>query len=344
MAVEEQEQLKRSSEAQAMQEPQTGPSTQVRRRSEPRSSPQRNGAATNGRMTQEQQLAGAMGWFGIALGLAELLAPRRVATMIGVSPEHRTLIRLMGLRELASSAGILGDRSSAGAVWSRVAGDVLDLTLLGAAFASSRSDKGRLAAAAASVAGAMAMDVITAQQLSRGIQTRNGTITITAALVIDRPREELYRYWRELGNLPQFMRHVERIDVRDDRRSHWVAKGPAGSAVEWDAEITEDRSHEFIAWRSVDESQVDHAGSVRFESAPGGRGTVVTVNMEYRPPLGTVGAAVAAWFGEDPNQTVKMDLRRFKQVMETGEVITTEGQPAGREESTSWKYDAAVCG
>ena len=140
------------------------------------------------------------------------------------------------------------------------------------------------------------------------------------------------------------MRHVERIDVRDDRRSHWVAKGPAGSTIEWDAEITEDRSDEFIAWRSVDESQVDHAGSIRFEPAPGGRGTLVTVNMEYRPPLGTVGAAVSAWFGEDPSQTVKMDLRRFKQVMETGEVITTEGQPAGREESTSWKYDSAVRG
>jgi uncharacterized membrane protein len=138
------------------------------------------------------------------------------------------------------------------------------------------------------------------------------------------------------------MKHLGRIEVQDDRRSHWVAKGPAGSTVEWDAEITEDRSNERIAWRSVEGAEVEHAGSVRFEPAPGGRGTVITVDMHYRPTLGTVGAAVAAWFGEDPNQTVKMDLRRFKQVMETGEIITTEGQPAGRAESTSLKYDSAA--
>lgn len=186
------------------------------------------------------------------------------------------------------------------------------------------------------------MDVITAQQLSRRIETRNGTISTTAALTIDRPREELYRHWRELSNLPQFMTHLERVEEKDDRRSYWVAKGPAGSTVEWDAEITEDRSNEYLAWRTVEGSEVDHAGSVRFESAPGGRGTIVTVKLQYRPPMGTVGAAVAAWFGEDPSQTVKMDLRRFKQVLETGEVITTDGQPAGRAESTSWKYDSAV--
>lgn len=329
MAIEEQERLKSTGELQA----------RLRRRTTPRNYPHSNGVD---RPTQEQQLAGAMGWFGIALGLAELLTPRRVATTIGVSPEHRTLIRLMGLRELASGVGILSNRSSAAAVWSRVAGDVLDLALLGAAFTSNRSDRSRLAAATASVAGAMFMDVITAQQLTRRIQTRNGTIPVTVTLVIDRPQEELYRYWRELGNLPRFMKHVERVDVKDERRSHWVAKGPAGSTVEWESDITEDRSNEFIAWRSVTGSAVDHAGSVRFDPAPGGRGTVVTVDLQYRPPLGTVGAAVAAWFGEDPTQTVKMDLRRFKQVMETGEVITTDGQPAGRPESTSWKYDSAV--
>ncbi|MBX3300681.1 MAG: SRPBCC family protein [Nitrospira sp.] len=295
-----------------------------------------------GRLTQEQRLANSLGWFGIGLGLAEVLAPRRVAAMVGVSQEHRTLIRMMGLRELASSAGILNDRSSAGAVWSRVAGDVLDLVLLGAAFTSGRSNRTRLAAATASVAGAMVMDVITAQQLSRGIETRGGMIRISAALIIDRAQEPLYRHWRELSNLPQFMKHVMRIEMSDDRRSHWVAKGPVGSTIEWDAELTEDRPNELIAWHSVDGSELDHAGSVRFEQAPGGRGTIVAVEMQYRPPLGTVGAAVAPWFGEDPNQTVKMDLRRFKQIMETGEVITTQGQPAGREESTSWKYDHAV--
>lgn len=324
--------------------PDAQPLTVQRPKVEPRRYPTQNGAQTNGHLTQEQQLANSMGWFGFGLGLAELFAPRRVAHMIGVSPGHRTLIRMMGLREVASSTGILTDRSSATAVWTRVAGDVLDLALLGAAFTSRRSNRARLAAATASVAGAMVMDIITAQQLSRGVTTRNGTIPLTAAIVIDRPQEELYLHWRKLSTLPLFMKHLERIEIKDDRLSHWVAAGPVGATMEWDAEITEDRLNECIAWRSVEGSKVGHAGSVRFEPAIGIRGTLVTVEMEYRPPLGTVGAAIAAWCGEDPSQTVKMDLRRFKQVMETGEVITTEGQPAGREESTSWKYDTAVKG
>jgi uncharacterized membrane protein len=137
------------------------------------------------------------------------------------------------------------------------------------------------------------------------------------------------------------MKHLQSVDVREDRRSHWEATGPAGSTVQWDAEITEDRPNEMIAWRSVEGSDIDHRGVVRFEPAPGNRGTMVSVEMHYRPPGGTFGSAVAAWFGKDLPYSIKMDLRRFKQVMETGEVITTEGQPAGRADSISWKYDAA---
>ena len=118
--------------------------------------------------------------------------------------------------------------------------------------------------------------------------------------------------------------------------------GPAGSTVEWDADITEDRPNELIAWRSVEGADVQHSGVVRFEAATGNRGTMVIVEMQYAPPGGTLGSAVAAWFGEDPPQSIKMDLRRFKQVMETGEAITTEGQPAGRADSISWKYDSAT--
>lgn len=322
--------------------------TPVMHRSDARQSaqhyPKRSGGSTTGNVTQEEQWAYRMGWFGIGLGLTELMAPRRLARGIGAPSGHEGLIRMMGLREIASGMGILIQRKPITAIWSRVVGDVIDLALLSAAFASPRSDRGRLVAATTSVIGAMVMDLIIAQQLSRGVQTREGMTPITAALIIDRPREDLYRQWRNLSNLPQFMKHLERIDVKGDHLSHWVATGPAGSTVEWDAEITEDRSNECIAWRSVDGSEIDHAGSVQFEPAPRGRGTLVRVNLEYRPPLGTIGAAVSAWFGKDPSQTVKMDLRRFKQVMETGDVITTEGQPAGRKESTSWKYDTAMQG
>ena len=188
------------------------------------------------------------------------------------------------------------------------------------------------------------------------------------AITINRASEELYRFWRDLQNLPRFMTHLESVQMTEqmmsqtadqasgqatsqtlgrptgDARSHWVAKAPAGTTVEWDAEITEDRPNELIAWRSLEGADVDSAGTVRFEEAPGARGTVVKLEMHYHPPAGALGAGIAKLFGEDPEWQVKEGLRRFKQLMEIGEVITTEGQPAGRESSTSRKYDGAVRG
>lgn len=302
----------------------------------------RNGEPSTGTQTQEERLAQGLGWFGIGLGLMELVAPHQCARMAGLPSGHRTLIQVMGLREMASGFGIVTQSTSAAAVWLRVVGDMVDLACLSAAFMSRRADRTRLTTTLAAVVGATVLDVVTAQQLSRGVKTRNGAVRLTASTVIDRSREELYRFWRDFSNLPRFMKHVRQVDLHDERRSHWIATGPADATVEWDAEITEDLPHESIAWRSIDGTVIDQAGTVRFEPAIGNRGTIVTVDLEYRLPLGTVGAAVAAWFGKDPRQTVNMDLRRFKQMMETGDVITTEGQPAGRDESTSWKYDRAV--
>ena len=301
-----------------------------------------DGKPAFGSQSQETGLASGLGWFGIGLGLAELLVPRRLARTIGVPHEHHRLIRAMGVREIASGLGILISPSASTGVWARVAGDLIDLACLGAAFTSTRANRGRLATAAAAVAGATAVDFLCAQQLTRGVTSRQGSTPVVVTLTINRSREELYKAWRNFENLPRWMKHLKSVDIKDDRRSHWVAAGPGGSTVEWDAEITEDRSNEMIAWRSLEGSDVDHRGVVRFEPAPGNRGTMVTVEMRYAPPGGTLGSAVAAWFGEDPPQSIKMDLRRFKQVMEVGEVITTEGQPAGRAESISWKYDTAV--
>jgi uncharacterized membrane protein len=194
---------------------------------------------------------------------------------------------------------------------------------------------------AAAVAGATAVDVLCAQQLTRGIETRDGAIPVVVTLTINRRREELYKAWRNLTNLPRWMKHLQSVEDRGERRSHWVASGPAGSTLEWDADITDDRPDEMIAWHSIEGSDLNHSGVVRFESVPGNRGTMVTVEMRYAPPAGTLGSAVAAWFGRDLPLSIRMDLRRFKQVMETGEVITTEGQPAGRAAALSWKYDAA---
>lgn len=153
------------------------------------------------------------------------------------------------------------------------------------------------------------------------------------SVTINLPREQLYRTWRNFENLPRFMNHLQRVDVDEatgGTRSQWVSRAPLGREVQWEAEMTEERENEFIAWRSLPGSAVKSIGSVQFEDAPGGRGTVVTVEMEYNPPAGSLGAAFAKLFGEEPGQQLRDDLRHFKQIMETGEVPSVEGQPSGR--------------
>jgi len=154
-------------------------------------------------------------------------------------------------------------------------------------------------------------------------------VRVEKTVTINKPAEELYRFWRNFENLPHFMVHLESVHVNDDTHSHWKAKAPAGQSVEWDAVIISDIANEVIAWQSTD-AQVANAGSVRFRSAPGGRGTEVTVNLEYDPPAGKAGMLVARLFGEEPTQQVQDALRHFKAVMEAGEIATINGQPTGK--------------
>jgi uncharacterized membrane protein len=156
---------------------------------------------------------------------------------------------------------------------------------------------------------------------------------VEKSVTINRPAEELFRFWRNFENLPRFMDHLESVSVTSEGRSHWVAKAPAGTSVEWDAEIYNEKEGELIAWRTLEGSQVASAGSVRFETAAGGRGTIVRVTLKYDPPGGKLGSLVARLFGENPEQQIDEDLGRFKQLMETGEVATTKGQPSGRSAS-----------
>ncbi|HKG15291.1 MAG TPA: SRPBCC family protein, partial [Pyrinomonadaceae bacterium] len=207
------------------------------------------------------KLARGLGWFSIGLGLAEVLAPGGVAKISGVSRKNTGLIRLLGLREIAHGVGIFSQgRRPAEAVWARVVGDALDLACLGAAFASPTTKKGRLAFATANVLAVTALDVLCAQQLSGGEGAgedggaKGGTTQVKNSLIINRPPQELYQYWRNFENLPNIMHHLESVKVKGEGRSHWVAKAPAGTSVEWDAEITEDRPNELIAWRSLEGS------------------------------------------------------------------------------------------
>jgi uncharacterized membrane protein len=140
---------------------------------------------------------------------------------------------------------------------------------------------------------------------------------VDCAIRVNRSPQELYAFWSRLENLPRIMKHLESVRSTSGKRSHWVARGPAGTTVQWDAEIVTDRPNELIAWRSLPGSTLDTAGSVHFKPAPGGQGTEVHVEMKYLPPAGRLGAMVANLFGESPERQVEEDLRRFKQVMES---------------------------
>lgn len=152
-------------------------------------------------------------------------------------------------------------------------------------------------------------------------------IKVTESILVDASPEELYEYWRNFENLPFIMSHLESVEEEDDTFSHWKAKAPMGMSVEWDAEVYVDRPGEIISWRSTEDSEVDNAGSVRFE--PAGEGTRVSVMLKYDPPAGKLGAAIAKLFGEEPSQQIKEDLRRFRDYVEgiEGSSGSTNHQP-----------------
>jgi uncharacterized membrane protein len=202
---------------------------------------------------------------------------------------------------------------------------MIDLALLGAGFAAPRANRARLAAASAGVLGVTALDALCADQLQDASRLSvraepGGTLRIRKRITVNRPAEALYRLWRDFTNHPRFMQRVESVQTIAERRTRWRARGPAGAPVEWEAEVTDDRPDELIAWRSLDRGPFQHAGVVRFEPAPGGRGTVVTVEMEHAP-RGMLAAAAAKLIGMAPEQQLQEDLRRFKQLAETGQVV-----------------------
>lgn len=149
------------------------------------------------------------------------------------------------------------------------------------------------------------------------------------AVTINRPARELYAYWRDFANLATFMENIVSIEVLDAKRSHWVVKAPLGQTVEWDAVVTEDREGELLAWTS-ENTQVPNGGRVEFKDA-GPRGTVVSATIAYDPPAGVIGKVVAKVAGREPGVEMRRDLRRFKQLMETGEIATNVKTRAERE-------------
>jgi uncharacterized membrane protein len=185
---------------------------------------------------------------------------------------------------------------------------------------------------------------------ARGLTRQHGgTATVDAKKAIKieraftinhRSPDELYAYWRKLENLPRIFQHLASVTERDGRRSHWVAKAPLGREVSWDAEIINEVPGEILAWRSLPGSQIPNAGAVNFRAAPGGRGTELKVTLEYEPPAGKLGAAVARLFGEEPAIQVREDLRRFKALQESGEIPVSYNPGQGKPPKQT--FDAQV--
>lgn len=273
------------------------------------------------------------------VGLAELIAPRQFSRLLGIPPDDSSerIARAMGIREIVGS-GVLLVSPNPVVLWMRVPGDALDLSLLARGLDRPGARRGRIVAAMGAVVGASVLDVVAAVLATRGASrtkhgaeqtVEGGARLITRSITIDRPRGEVYRFWHDFENLPRFMAHLESVRVINERRSQWRAKAPLRGSVEWEAVIVEDRPDELIAWESVAGSRIENAGSVRFDPAPGDRGTEVALKLRYTPPLGGLGATVARAFGEEPSQQTAEDLRRFKQVLETGEVVLSEAALEG---------------
>lgn len=291
-------------------------------------------------------LARGLALFSIGLGAAQLLMPDRVARLVGVpaTSTARTVMRLMGLREVAHGVGIL--RSSRPGVWvgSRVAGDALDMGLLGGTLATGgTTNPARAIGALAAVAGTAAADMADTLQLRGHRESLGGgtAMRVRAAVTVNRSAEDLYSWWRSFDNLPDLMTHLRSVELLDEGRSRWTVRAPLGSSATWDAEVTEDVPNELVAWQSLPGSQVENAGEVRFVAAPRGRGTEVHVLLTYDSPVGQVAAALLKLFGDDPVQQVKDDLRRFKQVMETGQVVRSDGAYHGTDARDQPKQHAA---
>jgi uncharacterized membrane protein len=285
-----------------------------------------------GLRVRSQRRAVGLGLFSLGLGTAQLFFPGQMAALIGVRdrPTSRLVMRALGVRELITGVGLIFNPRSSSWALARVAGDAMDLALLQQKLAHPDGQRGRVAAAAAAVVGVAAMDVASAAGLSRNqaVQKLVGPIHVTRSVTIRRPPADVYAFFRNLENLPRVMQHLESVRIVNGH-SVWRAKAPAGLTIEWKAEIVQDRPNEVLAWRSLPGAFVPNAGVVRFNPASRDRGTELLVELKYDPPGGAIGAAMAKLFGEEPSLQIAGDLRRVKQVLETGEVVQSDASVKG---------------
>jgi len=273
-----------------------------------------------------------LGWFSIGLGVCELVKPGAISRIAG-SNNHKGLVRFYGAREVAAGVGILSSQNPGKWLWARVAGDVVDIASIVKGSSNGVVSTGALAA----VAGVTALDIYCAQRASALEKGGQQTERAEANLMINRSPQECYDFWRKLENFPRFVPQLRSVQETGEKTSRWMMALPQGPGlVEWDAEITEDSPGQRISWKSLPDTGVKVDGSVTFEPAAGQRGTIIRVQMDYEFPGSSIAAPLVRVLGMNPEQFAQKALHRFRQLLELGEVIETEGQPAGRRGSTTW--------
>jgi uncharacterized membrane protein len=278
--------------------------------------------------------ARSLGILSLALGAGALLMPGPVARMSGLQ-RHRRLLPLVGLRELAAGIGLLSSRNPTPWLWSRVVGDGMDLAVILSSLLSPGNSRRTSAAVTAAVVAAIT--AVDARESLRSSHSNAASTTgaapdalVSASVIVGKSPEECYEFWRDPTNMTRISPMIESVTVLDERTSHWHITSPLGNRIEWDSKVTGEVPGERISWRSVDGGGLYHAGVVRFERATGNRGTLVSTSVHFRVPGGPAGVGLAKLLGANPRSEVREDLRRFKQLLEAGEIPTTRGQPSGR--------------
>ena len=277
-----------------------------------------------------QKIARALGWFTLGLGVTEMVAPRAVANFVGRS-WRPSETRLMGLRKVLAGVGTITGAQWTGRSWARVGGNLLEL-------ARSRKSKppvtkmrrSSTAVCAAVAVGALAGAAIINVKRVRAQRDARRAVRHSASTSVNLSPEQCYQYWRDPEKLPTFFKHLKSARDLGDSRAEWVVRGADGKDITWPVEFIEDVPGEVIAWRSTDDSEMTHSGWVRFEPRGTGRGTIVRLHMEYEFPGQLNERMVNQILGYDPGMRLRKALMRFKQLLETGEIATTEGQSAGR--------------
>lgn len=278
-----------------------------------------------------ERLARGLGWFSLGLGLAQIAAPGKVARIVGMpgDDKQRNVIRAVGVREIASGIGILTQAKPTSWLWTRVGGDAMDLALLRSAKASPEADRNRLAAATAAVLGMAVADTLVSTRIAgepdapyEALEARD--VRAVAAVTINAPLDEIYGSWDGFAALPSFMSDFASVQVIDSRQSRWSMEMPAGKTLEWDVEIIDASPDAGITWQTAENASVDARGHVVFRPAPGNQGTEVIFDVQFSPPGGELGKSIAGLLAGGLGMKLGSDLRRFKQLVELGEIVHSD--------------------